>query len=226
MRVRALAGSRLRGAVAGRSLVAPLVALILVQLLGLSGPPASAAVSLVSAVSFALPVLAWAVRQVLDAEPDDQVHLSTLAVGGPVREGIAGLLAAYAVAAPLAVICAAVALLHADDKGVPARDAAAGLALALATALVAVAVGALAARAVSGTGGAAVVVLVAAPVLIAVVGLSGNATVTALVPRFDATVRAANAGHFASQAPALLGQILLWSAVVLGLRLVVRMRSQ
>ena len=61
------------------------------QLLGLAGPRAPAAISLVSAISFALPVLAWSVRQVLDAEPDEQVHLSTLAVGGPVREVVAGL---------------------------------------------------------------------------------------------------------------------------------------
>ena len=224
MRVRALARFRLRGAVAGRSLVAPVTALVLVQLLGLAGPRAPAAISLASAISFALPVLAWSVRQVLDAEPDDQVHLSTLAVGGPVREVVAGLLAAYAVAATLAVSCAGASLLRADHAGVPVRDAAAGFALALATALVAVAVGGLAARAVAGTGGASVVVLVAAPVLIAVVGLSGNPAVTALVPRLDATVRAAYAGHLATEAPALLAQIVLWSAVVLGLRLLLRLR--
>lgn len=66
--------------------------------------------------------------------------------------------------------------------------------------------------------------LVAAPVLIAVVGLSDNAAVTALVPRLDATVRAAYAGHLAAEAPALLAQIVLWSAVVLGLRLLHRLR--
>ena len=140
------------------------------------------------------------------------------------REVVAGLVAAYAVAASLAVSCAAASLLRADHGGVPVRDAAAGFALALATALVAVAVGGLAARAVAGTGGASVVVLVGAPVLIAVVGLSGNAAVTALVPRIDATVRAAYAGHFAAEAPALLAQIALWSAVVLGLRLLCRLR--
>lgn len=67
----------------------------------------------------------------LDAEPDDQVLLSALAVGGVVRGTLAGLLAAFAVAAPLAVLCASGSLLRADRDGAPADVLLAGAALAL-----------------------------------------------------------------------------------------------
>jgi len=102
MRVLALIRFRLRGALSARVLLAPVVALVALQLIGLAGGPQQAAVLMVTSVGLALPVLAWAGRQVLDAEPDEQVLLSALAVGGLVRETWAGLLAAYAVAAPLA----------------------------------------------------------------------------------------------------------------------------
>jgi len=222
VRVLALARFRLRAALVGRHLLAPLVGLAAIELIGLAGGGAPAAVCVVTAVALALPVLAWAARQVLDAEPDEQVRLSALAVGGPVRGVLAGLLAAYAVAAPLAVAAAATSLLHVDEAGVPARDALAGLMLALATALAAVAIGALAARAVAGTGGGAVVVLVAAPVLVAVVGLSRSTAVAALVPPLDRAVRAAYDGHLATAVPAVGSQMVLWSTVVLALRLALR----
>lgn len=219
MRVLALAGTRLRGALAGRVLLAPLVALAAVQLVGLTGGVGPAAVLLVTAVSFALPVLAWAARQVLDAEPDDQVLLAQLAVGGPVRGVLAGLLAAYAVTAPVALVCAAGSLVLADGDGVRPGELVAGAGLALSTALAAVAVGALASRAVSGTGGASVVVLVAAPVLVAVVGLSTSPVLGALVPQLAVAVRAAYRGELGAAAPGVVVQVVAWSAVVLGARL-------
>ncbi len=218
MRDLALVGFRLRAVLRARVLLAPLVGLVAVQLIGLAGPAGPAAIQVVTASSFALPLLGWAARQVLDDEPDEQVRLSTLAVGGQVRAEVAGLLTAYALVAPLGLLAAGASLLHVDQAGVPARDAVAGLALAMATALAAVAIGACAARAVAGTGGASVVVLVAAPVLVAVVGLSSNGAVTALVPRLDEAVRAANAGRFAHAAPALELQVVLWSSLVLALR--------
>lgn len=60
---------------------------------------------MVTASCLALPVLAWLARQVLDAEPDDQVLMSALAVGGAVRGTLAGLVAAFAVTAPVTVLC-------------------------------------------------------------------------------------------------------------------------
>lgn len=222
MRILALAHFRLLGARSGRVLLAPLVALVAVQLIGLSGGTGPAALQMVTAVSLALPVLAWTARQVLDAEPDDQVLLSGLAVGGAVRQVVAGLIAAYAVVAPLAVLCTWASLLLVDQRGVPTPDALAGTALALASALAAVAVGALAARAVAGTRGAAVVVLVAAPVLLAVLGLSSNPVVNNLVPHLATALRAAYRGQFAQAAPAVVVQVLVWSGLVLVLRLALR----
>ena len=108
-----------------------------------------------------------------------------------------------------------------------------GTALALVTALSAVAVGALAARSVAGKGGAPVIVLVAAPVLVAVLGLAHSPVLTALVPRLDAAVRATNPppgslikpnDWFLPRAPAILIQIVIWGIVMLALRLLLAQR--
>jgi hypothetical protein len=221
-RVLPLMRFRLRPVLAGRHLLAPLVALAAVQLVGLSGGGAPAALCVTTAILFALPLLSWAARQVLDAEPDEQVRISTLAVGGSAFEVLAGLLASYAVVAPLAVLCAAASLLHVNGEGVPTRDALVALALALAAALAAVAIGSLASRSVAGTGGGSVIVLVVAPVLVVVVGLSRNPAVAALVPCLDDAVRAAYEGRLAAVAPVVVAQVVLWSVVVLALRLALR----
>lgn len=233
MRVLALAASRLRGALSPRAVLAPCVALVVLQLVGLAGGSAPASALLVTSSFLALPALAWLARQVLDAEPDDQVLLSTLAVGGPVRAAAAGLLAAAAVAVPAALLCAWAALLRADQGGVPVAVLLEGSALTLLTALAAVAIGAYAARAVAGPGAAPVLVLVGAPVLVAVLGLPRHSVLTALVPRLDAAVRATNPPRgslitpnewFVPRAPAVLLQVLLWTAVVVAVRLLVARR--
>ena len=145
-----------------------------------------------------------------------------------VRETWAGLLAAYAVAAPLALLCTCALLLRVDGAGVPVTVLLAGVAFALVTALAGVAIGAFVARAVAGAGGAAVVGLVAAPVLVAVLGRAHNPLITAPAPRLDAAVRATNPpphtritsnAWFTPRAPAILIQILLWAVTVLALRL-------
>jgi hypothetical protein len=217
--VLALVAFRVQGALPARVLLAPLVALLAVELLGLAGPPAPAAVCLVTAAGLALPLLGWLARQVLDAEPDEQARLSRLAVGGEVRESLAGLTAAYVLTAPVALLCAVASLVHVDDAGVRVPELVAGVGLALAVAAAAVAVGALASRAVAGSGGASVLVLVAAPVLVAVLGLARSPLVRALVPRLDDAVRAAEHGRLAGAAPGVVAQVLLWSAVVLAGRL-------
>jgi len=235
MRVLTLARFRLRGAMSPRVLMAPLVALVALQLIGLAGGAQQAAVLMVTSACFALPVLAWVARQVLDAEPDDQVLLSALAVGGAVRGTLAGLTAAYAVTAPLALLCGFGSLLLVDSDKVPGGVLLSGTALV--TALAAVGIGALASRSVAGSGAAPVVVLVGAPVLVAVLGLTRNPIVTALVPRLDAAVRATNpptdrmAGTlitanawFVPRSPGIIVQILLRAVVVLALRLLLARR--
>ena len=233
MRVLALARFRLRGARTARLLLPPLVALVALQVIGLAGGPQQASVLMVTSACLALPALTWVARQVLDAEPDDQVLLSALAVGGEVRGTLAALLAAYAVTAPLALLCGYGALLRVDGAGVPLGVLLSGTALALATALAATAIGAVAARAVAGTGAAPVLVLVAAPVLVAVLGLAKSPRVTALVPRLDAAVRATNPpsdlmvapnAWFVPRAPAIIVQIVVWAVVVLALRLLMARR--
>ena len=119
-RVLLLAVWRLRAGLAGRVLVAPAVALAAVEVVILSGEGPPAAVALTTAVAFAMPVLSWAARQVVDADPDDRQALAALAVGGRRRVDLAGVLAACAVEVPLAVLCAALSLLRVDDAGVPA----------------------------------------------------------------------------------------------------------
>ena len=232
MRVLALTGFRLRGALSARVLLAPLLALVALQLVVLAGAPQPASVLVVTSACLALPPLAWAARQVLDAEPDDQVLLSRLAVGGAVREAGAGLLAAYALVAPAALACTCAALLRVDSDAVPGRVLLAGAALALAVALAAVGVGAFASRAVAGSGAAPVVVLVGAPVLVAVVGLA-RAPLSYLVPRLDAAVRATDPPRgspvtpnawFVPRATALVVQVLVWAVLVLLLRLLLARR--
>lgn len=222
MSVLALAGVRLRGALGSRSLVAPAAALAAVQLVVLSGGRAPAAVVLVTALAFAVPLLAWAARQVLDAEPDDQYGLSSLAVGGRRRADVAGLLAASAVTVPLALVCAAVSLVQVDEDGVPTGVALAGGALAVAAGLVATAVGAAAARAVAGTGAGPVVVLVAAPVLLAIAGLWDSPAVSVLVPRLDEAVRAAYDDRLAAVGPVVAAQSAVWALAVLAVRVLLR----
>lgn len=233
MRVAALVHFRLRGALSARILLAPVVALVALQSIGLAGGTEPAAVLMVTSACLALPALAWVARQVLDAEPDDQVLLSGLAVGGQTRATLAGLVAAYTVTAPLGVACAGASLLLVDRDGAPGRVVLAGVALALLTALAAVGVGAFATRSVAGRGSGPVIVLVGAPVLIAVLGLAHSPVVTALVPRLDDAVRATNppSGNpvpvddwFVRRAPEILLQILIWGALVVALRLVLARR--
>jgi len=228
MRVLALVRFRLRGALSARVLLAPVLALVALQVIGLAGGAQPAAVLAATSVCLALPALAWTARQVLDAEPDDQVLLSALAVGGPVRGLLAGLLAAYTVAAPLALAAVGAALLRVDQDGVSLGVLLAGSALGLVTALAAVGIGALAARSVAGRGAAPVVVLVGAPVLVAVVGLAHQPLVRALVPRLDDAVRATYppegsplpaSDWFVQHAPGFVVQVLVWGVLVLGLRL-------
>jgi ABC-type Mn2+/Zn2+ transport system ATPase subunit len=223
VRVLALTAFRLRAALSARVLLAPLVALVAVQLVGLSGGAAPAGLLMVTAAAFAFPVLGWAARQVLDAEPDDQVRLSALAVGGPVPATAAHLLAAAAVTAPASLLCAWASLQLVDEQGVSSADLAAGTAVAVSAAAAATAVGAVAARSVSGTGVLPVAVLVGAPVLVAVLGLT-DSPVGLLVPRLAVAVRAAYDGDLAGTAPRVVGLVLLWSAAVLGLRLVLGQR--
>jgi hypothetical protein len=224
MRVLALARFRLRGSLSGSVLLAPLVVFALVQVVGVVGRGGQAAVQVTTAVAFAVPVLAWVARQVLDAGPDEQVHLSGLAVGGPARARVAGVLAAAALTVPAALLSAGVALAAVDGCGRPGGVVLTGLSLALTGAVAAVAIGALASRSVAGSQGGGVVVLAAAPVLLAVLSLPDSPWATALVPRLGEAVRlaydtglppACDTQPLAAGGAGLVAQVALWSAVVL-----------
>jgi len=191
MRVLELTRWRLRGALRSRGLLAPAAALAAVELVILSGGRGPAAAALVTSIAFAVPLLAWAGRQVLDAEPDDQIGLSSLAVGGLRRANTAGLLATCAVTVAGALLCAAASLLYVDENGVALGVLAAGTALAMAAGLVAAAVGSAASRAIVNARGGSVIVLVVAPVVLAVAGLRDSPLIWLLVPRLDEAVRAA-----------------------------------
>lgn len=213
-RIAALTAFRLRGAATARTLLAPVVALAALQAIALAGDGAPSAVSMTTAVALAFPLLGWAARQVLDAEPDEQGRLSLLAVGGQGRATLAGLAAALAVALPLALLCVLWGELHVDAHGRPVAALVAGLAVGAAVAVAAVALGALASRRTCGDEALPVLLLVGVPVLTAVLGLSHAPVLPHLVPPLTAVVRAAYDGRLTAAAPSLVVQVLAWSALV------------
>lgn len=213
---RVLAGWRFRLAAARepRTLLAPLVTLAAVTVGLLAGPGAPAQVSIVTSQAIAFPLLAWAARQVLDAPPQDQQSLDALALGSRRRAHVAAVLAAFTVTCAAGGAALAWALLRVDEAGVRVSELAGGVALATATAACATALGTLASRRVAGGGTGPVLVLVAVPLLTAVLGASREPAVNAVVPRLGPALRAAYAGTLLPALPALLGQLLLWSLVV------------
>uniref|UniRef100_UPI001C5ED7F8 hypothetical protein n=1 Tax=Nonomuraea rhizosphaerae TaxID=2665663 RepID=UPI001C5ED7F8 len=69
--------------------------LVLIAILyGSRAPLGSETPALTDAAVLIIPVLAWAVRSLLDTEPDQQRAMSAISVGGRARELGAGLLAA------------------------------------------------------------------------------------------------------------------------------------
>jgi hypothetical protein len=205
----------------GRALAPAIAALVVLGVIHGGGASAAAPAYAYSAVMM-FPVLAWATKLLLDAEPDGQRRLARLAVGVR-RELIAGLLAATVLGA---VFCALAMLapwpagaIRGPEPGEPAMVT--GVLLGACAHLLAlpaaVALGALASRAVTRTIRAGVTVLVTGAILVVVLGLSGSIAPW-LVPPVMAMARALSrpalpaAGTFW-----LLGSwAAAWCAVMLG----------
>jgi len=188
----ALVRMRLAGFLRGGRALAPLIA-VLVELgviYGGGASPAGVAYGYSAAALF--PVLAWMTKLLLDAEPDVQRRLARLAVG-PVREAVAGVLAAAAFAL---AVCAAAMIAPWIFNGIDTRTAlTSGILLGVLAHLLAVppavAVGALASRAVTRKVRTGLTVLVVAAVLVVVLGLKGSVAPW-VVPPVMAMARALN----------------------------------
>ena len=198
----------------GRALPPVIAALVVLGVIHGGGASQAAPAYGYSAIML-FPVLAWAAKLVLDAEPDVQRRLARLTVG-PVREAAAGVLAAAVVGL---AFCAAAMLapwpfgaIRGPAPGSTEPSLAAGVALgALAHLLAlpaAVALGALAGRAVTRTVRGGVTVLVVGAVLAVVLGLSGSVAPW-LAPPLMATARALN--EPSAPTGATLWQLAAWA---------------
>ncbi|AEV81667.1 hypothetical protein ACWT_0653 [Actinoplanes sp. SE50] len=177
----ALIRMRLAGFFHGGRVLAPLIAVLVVLgvLYGGGASPAATAYGYSAAALF--PILAWLAKVVLDTEPDVQRRLARLAVG-PVREGLAGLLAATLAGA---AVCAAAMLtpwafhaIRGPEPGSAEASLPAGILLGVLAHLLAlpaaVALGALSGRAVTRRILPGVAVLVTGSLLVVVLGLNGS----------------------------------------------------
>ncbi|MEU4621726.1 hypothetical protein AB0G04_17330 [Actinoplanes sp. NPDC023801] len=219
----ALIRMRLAGFLRGGRAAAPLIALLAVLSVLYGGGRSSASSAYGYSAVCLFPILAWLTKLLLDTEPDAQRRLARLAVG-PVREAVAGLLAATFVAA---VVCVLAMLtpwvfgaIEGPRPGSLEPSLAAGVLLGvlahILSALAAMALGAVAARSVTRRVLPGVAVLVSGSILAIVLGLSGSIAPW-LVPPVMATARALG-GRVAPTTGTLVlltGWTLLWAGVVL-----------
>ena len=179
----------------GRALAPVIAGLVVLGVIHGGGPSQAAPAYGYSAIML-FPVLAWAAKLVLDAEPDVQRRLARLTVGAR-REAAAGVLAAVLVGL---TFCAVAMLapwplgaIRGPSPGTAEPALATGVALGVLAHLLAlpaaVALGALASRAVTRTVRNGVTVLVVGSVLAIVLGLSGS-VVPWVAPPLMATARA------------------------------------
>ncbi|KUL30216.1 hypothetical protein [Actinoplanes awajinensis] len=218
----ALVRMRLAGFWHGGRVLAPLITVLAVLGVIHGGGPAPAASAYGYSAAALFPVLAWLTKVVLDTEPDVQRRLARLSVG-PVREGVAGLLAALTAGA---AVCAVAMLAPLPFHAVRGPEAGSGepslpvgvllgvLAHLLSLAA-AVALGALSARAVTRRVLPGVAVLATGSVLAIVLGLTGSVAPW-LVPPVMATARALNdTAPSAGELGVLAGWCLAWCSVAL-----------
>ncbi|BCY05531.1 hypothetical protein [Actinoplanes sp. L3-i22] len=220
----ALSRMRLAGFFRGGRALAPLITVLVVLgvLYGGGASPAATAYGYSAAALF--PVLAWLTKVLLDTEPDVQRRLARVAVG-PVREGVAGLLAALlAGAAVCAVAMVAPWLFHGIRPPVAGSGEAPtgtgvllGVLAHVLSLLAAVTLGALSGRAVTRRVLPGVTVLVTGSILAVVLGLTSSVAPW-LVPPVMATARALNRGGtpHSGTLTLLVAWSLGWSAVALG----------
>jgi hypothetical protein len=213
----ALVRMRLAAFVRGGRALPPLIAVLVLLGILYGGGPSSAAVAYGYSASALFGVLAWLTKLLLDTEPDVQRRLARLAVG-PVREAIAGLLAAAVLS--LLVCAAAMAapwLFHGIDRTQAlGRGMLLGVLAHLLAVPPAVAVGALASRAVTRSARTGVAVLAVGVVLVVVLGLQSSIAPW-LVPPLLAMARALNQRELPSggMLALLTCWALLWGAVAL-----------
>ncbi|MEU1843379.1 hypothetical protein [Micromonospora sediminicola] len=216
----ALVRLRLAGFVrTGRALAPVLAGLLVLGILHGGGRARPAEAYGVSAVVL-FPVLAWQTKILLDVEPDVQRRLARVVVG-PVRERLAGLLAAFL--AGLAVVVVALAVPWPLGGVTPAtgpgeRSVLVGVVLGLWAHLLAlpaaVALGALASRAITRSAGYGVAVLAVGAVGVVVFGLS-DSVAPWLVPPVMATARAVTGPVSPGAGLLLTGWAVLWAVVAL-----------
>ncbi|WBC12526.1 hypothetical protein O7600_15135 [Micromonospora sp. WMMA1998] len=216
----ALVRLRLAGFVrTGRALAPVLAGLLVLGILHGGGRARPAEAYGVSAVVL-FPVLAWQTKILLDIEPDVQRRLARVVVG-PVRERLAGLLAAFL--AGLAVVVVALAVPWPLGGVTPAagpgeRSVLVGVVLGLWAHLLAlpaaVALGALASRAITRSAGYGAAVLAVGAVGVVVFGLS-DSVAPWLVPPVMATARAVTGPVSPGAGLLLTGWAALWAVVAL-----------
>src|SRR3954471_1065348 len=140
--------------------VAPLVAVLVVLSILYGGGKAQAGEAYGVSAAIMFGVLAWQTKILLDVEPDVQRRIARVTVGGPDRELLAGLVAAFVAALPIILI--ALVLPWVGGGGTTPQRAgdpplSEGVALGIWAHILllipAIALGALASRAVSGSGG-------------------------------------------------------------------------
>jgi len=207
----ALARMRLSGFVRGGRALPPAIAVLVVLGVIYGGGASPAAVAYGYSAAALFPVLAWATKVLLDAEPDTQRRLARVAVG-PTREGTAGVLAALVVCAVVCTLAMAAPWLF---NGIDTtKSLTAGIVLGVLAHLLAippaVALGALASRAVTRTVRTGIAVLVVAAVLVIVLGLHGS-WAPWLVPPVMATARALN--DPGTPPAATLARLITWAAL-------------
>ncbi|RJL24768.1 hypothetical protein [Bailinhaonella thermotolerans] len=174
-----------------------------------------------TAAAFLVPVCAWSAKLLLDNEPDGQRELSAMAAGGVVRSAVAGLLAAYAFNAALALV-ALVAPLGIGFTHTPG-GAAFWLALVfhLLAALTGTVAGALAGRVIfpaPAAGTLVLIVIVLGLVVLELTPLGAVAPPLLSLTREAAEGPAALAGELPALGMRFLGWGLLGAGLYLGLR--------
>lgn len=214
-RVVALARMRAAAYVGSQRVWAPMLAALALDLAAHGGGTAPPGEAYAFSAALLFGVFGWQTKLVLDTEADEQRMLARVGVGSARREVAAGLLAAAAMAVPAILMAVLVPLAlgaldlrDAGDLWLPL-----GLWVQLVSAGCALGVGALASRPVVRQPGWAALLLVAAPVLVLVLG-SRQAGARWMVPQLFAAADVDGRGDLTSFA-LVTAHALAWAGVLL-----------
>jgi hypothetical protein len=198
----------------GRFIIPLIAILVLLGILYGGGRSAPAEVYGVSAVLL-FPVLALQTKLLMDAEPDVQRRMALSAIGSPVRELVASLIAAAIAALPFILLSLVLPWLFDAVTGANAGSALVkGPLVHLFLLLPALAVGAVSSRVITLTAGRGAAVLATGVVFAFVLGLHGS-PVPWLAPPLIATTSAMAGDASASALLGLTVWALVWSAVAI-----------